>query len=96
MSFAGVHAYAEPHRVAALGTTAAHPAYRGWGHGTTVAARLRNELLSTIDVIGLNAGAENTATVRCHERVGFAAAPTTTRSSPLRDESGMPGFAAVA
>jgi ribosomal protein S18 acetylase RimI-like enzyme len=70
VSVAGVHVYSERYRVAALGNIATHPGYRGRGHGTMVTARLCNELLSTIDVIGLNVGGENTAAIRCYERLG--------------------------
>jgi predicted GNAT family acetyltransferase len=71
LSVAGVHVYSEPYRVAALGNVATHTAHRGQGLATTAVAALCRNLLGTVDHVGLNVAADNTAAIRCYQRLGF-------------------------
>jgi ribosomal protein S18 acetylase RimI-like enzyme len=73
MSVAGVHVYSQPYKVAALGNITTRPDIRGQGLGTTVTARLCQELLRAgIECIGLNVKADNRSALACYERLGFA------------------------
>jgi ribosomal protein S18 acetylase RimI-like enzyme len=67
----GVHVLAPALRIAAVGSIATHPAWRGRGLATQVTARLCNELLAHADHIGLNVMADNEPAVRCYQRLGF-------------------------
>jgi len=71
VSVAGVHVYSPTQRAAALGNIVTHPAARGRGYATVVTARLCRELLTTVDQVGLNVHAENTAAIACYHRLGF-------------------------
>jgi predicted GNAT family acetyltransferase len=71
LGVAGVHVYSERFRVAALGNVATHPEHRGQGLGSLVCARLCQELLHTVDHIGLNVRADNVSALVCYERLGF-------------------------
>jgi predicted GNAT family acetyltransferase len=71
ISIASIHVYSEQYRVSALGNITTLPAQRGKGYGTTVTARLCQELLKTIDHIGLNVKADNKTAIRCYQRLGF-------------------------
>jgi ribosomal protein S18 acetylase RimI-like enzyme len=71
LSVAGVHVYSPQQRVAALGNIVTHPAARGRGYATQVTARLCQELLRTVDQIGLNVRAENAVAITCYQRLGF-------------------------
>jgi ribosomal protein S18 acetylase RimI-like enzyme len=68
---AGIHVYSPSQRVAALGNITTHPAARGRGLATMVAARLCRELLKTVDRIGLNVRSDNAAAIACYRRLGF-------------------------
>jgi GNAT superfamily N-acetyltransferase len=68
---AGCHVYSPTQRVAALGNIVTHPAHRGRGCAAAVTARLCTEVLKTVDHVGLNVKAGNTAAARCYERLGF-------------------------
>src|SRR5262249_14112428 len=71
IAVAGVHAYSERYRVAALGNVATHPRRRGQGLGTAVTAALCRRLLERVDLVGLNVDADNLAALRCYEKLGF-------------------------
>jgi ribosomal protein S18 acetylase RimI-like enzyme len=70
-SVAGIHVYSPHYRAAALGNIATHPAYRGQGLGKQVTARLCQELLQTVDHIGLNVRADNVPALAVYTRLGF-------------------------
>ncbi len=72
-SAAGVHVYSPAYRVAALGNIATDPAFRGRGLGRAVTAGLCRRLLGTVDTVGLNVKADNTAAIACYSRLGFVA-----------------------
>jgi ribosomal protein S18 acetylase RimI-like enzyme len=71
-SVAGVHVYSPRFKVAALGNIATHPAHRGRGLGTRVTAGLCRQLLRSVDMIGLNVKADNTAAIACYAKLGFS------------------------
>lgn len=73
ISVAGVHVYSRRYRVAALGSIATHPEYRGKGYGTAVTARVCKSLLHETDHVGLNVKVDNTSAIRCYENLGFEA-----------------------
>jgi ribosomal protein S18 acetylase RimI-like enzyme len=72
LAAAGVHVYSAAYRVAALGNIATAPAHRRRGLGRVVTAAVCQSLLASVDVIGLNVLADNTAARRCYEGLGFA------------------------
>jgi ribosomal protein S18 acetylase RimI-like enzyme len=72
VTVAGVHVYSPRYRVAALGNVTTHPRFRRQGLSTTVCTRLCQELLRTVDLIGLNVKADNAAAIACYERLGFS------------------------
>jgi ribosomal protein S18 acetylase RimI-like enzyme len=71
MSISGVHVYSEEYDTTMLGNIATHPDARGQGLATCVTARTIQSLLGNVTRIGLNVAVENTAAVRCYEKVGF-------------------------
>jgi ribosomal protein S18 acetylase RimI-like enzyme len=71
LSVAGIHVYAPSLGVAALGNITTHPSARGRGLATRVTARLCQELLKTVDLVGLNVRADNLAAIACYQRLGF-------------------------
>ncbi|WP_457029600.1 GNAT family N-acetyltransferase [Kitasatospora sp. P5_F3] len=71
VAVAGVHVHSPAHRVAALGNVTTHPAVRGRGAAAACVAELCRLLAGTVDHIGLNVRADNTAAVRLYERLGF-------------------------
>lgn len=72
VSVAGVHVFSARYRVAALGNITTHPGYRGRGLGTTVTAALCRGLAESTDLIALNVKEDNSAAIRCYERLGFS------------------------
>jgi ribosomal protein S18 acetylase RimI-like enzyme len=72
VSIAGVHVYSERYKVAALGNVTTHPQLRGQGIASAACAKLCQELLRTVDHIGLNVQADNRSAVSAYERLGFA------------------------
>ncbi|OGF12854.1 MAG: GNAT family N-acetyltransferase [Candidatus Edwardsbacteria bacterium GWF2_54_11] len=70
-SIAGIHVYSQQYKVAALGNIATWPELRGQGLGTKATAALCQNLLQTVDVIGLNVKADNAGAIRCYRRLGF-------------------------
>jgi ribosomal protein S18 acetylase RimI-like enzyme len=71
VSAGGPHVYSPGQRVAALGNIVTHPDHRGRGYAAAVTARACAELRPTVDHIGLNVKADNTAAVACYRRLGF-------------------------
>lgn len=71
ISIAGLHVYSSTYKVATLGNVATHPDFRGQGHSTAVCARLCQELLQSVEHIGLNVKADNVAALNCYKRLGF-------------------------
>ncbi|MCU0918171.1 MAG: GNAT family N-acetyltransferase [Planctomycetes bacterium] len=71
VSAAGVHAYSERYRVAAIGNVVTHPAHRNRGYGTRVTARLCQSLRENVEHIGLNVAADNGAALACYTGLGF-------------------------
>jgi ribosomal protein S18 acetylase RimI-like enzyme len=71
VSIAGIHVYSPEYRVAALGNIATLPELRGQGLGTKVSAALCQNLLKTVDVIGLNVLADNAGAIKCYRKLGF-------------------------
>ena len=71
VSVAGVHVYSQQYKVASLGNIVTHPNYRGKGLATFATARLCQSLTKTIDHIGLNVKADNTAAMSLYEKLGF-------------------------
>ncbi|GIV99316.1 GNAT family N-acetyltransferase [Roseiflexus sp.] len=71
LSVAGVHVYSTEQRVAALGNITTLPSARSRGLATMATAALCRSLLRTVDLIGLNVRADNTAAIACYRRLGF-------------------------
>ena len=70
-SIAGIHVYSPKYKVAALGNIATLPEFRGQGLGTGVTAALCQNLLKTVDIIGLNVKTDNADAIRCYQKLGF-------------------------
>ena len=62
--------YSQKYKVASLGNVVTHPDYRGNGLATSATARLCQSLAQTVDHIGLNVKADNTAAMGLYEELG--------------------------
>ncbi|WP_018350390.1 GNAT family N-acetyltransferase [Longispora albida] len=71
VAVAGVHIHSRSRRIAALGNVTTLPELRGQGLAAVAASALCRTLLSTVDHIGLNVQADNTAAVSLYQRLGF-------------------------
>ncbi len=71
VSAAVMHVYSARYGVAAVGTTATHPAQRGQGQARAVIAALCKDMLGQVDHIGLNVKADNQPALRCYKSLGF-------------------------
>ncbi len=71
VSVAGIHVYSPTYQVAALGNIATHPDFRGQGFAGQCIAALCEQLLTTVELIGLNVHSENTSAIQCYEKIGF-------------------------
>lgn len=71
VSIAGVHVYSEKYKVAALGNIVTHPDHRSKGFAKAVTAGLCQSLAKSVDNIGLNVKADNTAAVAMYRKLGF-------------------------
>jgi predicted GNAT family acetyltransferase len=71
VSVAGVHAYSQAYRVAAIGNVVTHPAHRNKGYAKLVTARLCQSLLEKVNHVGLNVKADNAAAIACYRGLGF-------------------------
>lgn len=70
-AIAGIHVYSPVYKVAALGNITVHPSMRGQKLAQIVTAHLCQQLLQTVDTIGLNVSKENTPAIRCYQNIGF-------------------------
>ncbi len=68
---AGIHVYSPLTRVAALGNIVVTSDHRGKGLCRKLVSTLCNDLLNTVDVIGLNVFSENAAAIKSYDRCGF-------------------------
>jgi len=71
VSVSGVHVYSQQYKVASLGNVVTHPDYRGSGLAKSATTRLCQSLTKTVDHVGLNVKADNTAAMNLYERLGF-------------------------
>jgi GNAT superfamily N-acetyltransferase len=71
VSAAGVHVYSTTYKVAALGNVATHPGHRNQGLAQAACARLCQDLLATVDAIGLNVKADSESAIACYHKLGF-------------------------
>lgn len=74
VSVAGIHVYSPQYRTATLGNITTLDEFRGQGYATAVTARVCRELLKTVDTIGLNVRGDNSAAIRCYQKLGFVKA----------------------
>ena len=71
VSVAGIHVFSPEYKVAALGNITTHPDFRGQGFASLCTAALNQQLMSQVELIGLNVHMKNTAAIRSYEKVGF-------------------------
>lgn len=71
IGIAGIHVYSEKYKVAALGNICTHPEYRGQKIAFKLTSVLCNDLMKTVDTIGLNVKSDNIAAIKCYEKIGF-------------------------
>lgn len=71
VSVAGIHVYSPQYQVAAIGSIATLPEFRGQGLGKKVTAHLCRELLKHVRVIGLNVLQNNSPAIACYRQLGF-------------------------
>ena len=71
LGVAGIHVYSPLTGVAALGNIVVANDHRGKGICRKLVSALCNDLLNTVDVIGLNVFSENTSAIKSYERCGF-------------------------
>lgn len=71
VSFAGIHAYSEQYKVAAVAHVTTHPDYRKRGYADEVVAELSKSLKKKIDYIGLNVKIDNFKAINCYKNLGF-------------------------
>lgn len=68
---AGVHVYSKEYKIAVLGNIATLPEYRGKGLASAVTGHLCAELVSEGLMVCLNVKGDNSAAIRCYEKLGF-------------------------
>jgi len=68
---AGVHVHSPKQRVAAVGNVATHPDHRNRGLARAACTKLCQDLLDTVDHIGLNVNKDSAAAMACYQRLGF-------------------------
>jgi predicted GNAT family acetyltransferase len=66
-----VHVHSPAQRVAAVGNVATHPDHRNRGLARAACARLCQDLLETVDHIGLNVNKNGAAALACYRQLGF-------------------------
>lgn len=71
VSVAGIHVYSQRYRIATIGNVTTHPSFRGRQLATAACAKLCQDLLLTVDHIGLNVKSDNAGAIACYERLGF-------------------------
>ncbi len=74
VTMAGTHVCSEAYRVAAVGSVVTDPKIRGQGLGTAITSALCCRLLSQVELIVLNVGAENPSAQRVYGKLGFTPA----------------------
>ena len=67
----GIHIYSADYKVAALGNIATHPDYRGQQIAYKLTTKLCNDLMKSVDAIGLNVKVNNENAIKCYKRIGF-------------------------
>ena len=72
ISFAGIHAYSEKHKVSAIAHVTTHPDYRKKGYAQKVVDELCNSLKEKIEFIGLNVKINNFEAISCYKKIGFS------------------------
>lgn len=72
----GIHVYSAEYRMAALGNIATHPDFRGQKIAYKLTSVLCNDLLKSVDIIGLNVKSDNPAAIKCYENIGFTISST--------------------
>jgi RimJ/RimL family protein N-acetyltransferase len=71
ISIAGIHVYSQAYKVAALGNITTAPNFRGQGLGSLTTAILCQDLLQSVEMIGLNVKSDNQAAIACYQKLGF-------------------------
>ncbi|ERK31156.1 GNAT family N-acetyltransferase [Clostridium intestinale] len=71
ISFAGIHAYSEEMKVAAVAHVTTHPDYRNRGYAENVVNALVRSLKNKISFIGLNVKSDNISAINCYKKLGF-------------------------
>lgn len=67
----GVHVHSDEYKISVLGNITTHPDYRGKGLATAVTARLVKELRTDGNTVALNVKKDNTAAIKCYQKLGF-------------------------
>lgn len=68
---AGIHVYSEKYKVATLGNITISPSHRGKSICQKLTSALCNDLLLSVDNIGLNVSIKNLSAVNCYKKIGF-------------------------
>lgn len=71
VAVAGVHVYSPEYKIAVLGNIVTSVEQRGQGLGSSVTARLVEELVSENLLVCLNVKADNVPAIKCYQRLGF-------------------------
>lgn len=71
IGISGIHVYSEEYRVATLGNITIKPEHRGKSICQKLTSALCNDLLKTVDNIGLNVSTENHSAINCYKKIGF-------------------------
>ncbi len=71
LSVGGVHVYSEKFKVATIGNVVTHLNAQGKGYSQRVSARLCQELMKSVETIGLNVHANNQAAFHLYKKLGF-------------------------
>lgn len=71
IGISGIHVYSGKYKVAALGNITINPLHRGKSICQKLTSALCNDLLLTVDNIGLNVSVENLSAINCYKKIGF-------------------------
>jgi predicted GNAT family acetyltransferase len=71
IGIAGIHVYSEKYKVATLGNITISPSQRGKAICQKLTSALCEDLLLSVDNIGLNVSIENLSAVNCYKKIGF-------------------------
>ena len=69
---AGIHVYSAEYRIAALGNIVTGNEYRGMKIAYKLTSVLCNDLMKSVDTVGLNVKGDNIAAIRAYQNAGFA------------------------